>query len=80
VPSSGTSLTLQITQYTLPRDKSYASAGRDLVGPYVATDVCIQTQEMKNKSERESEEAPYCMVLFSQQYGRVLVDTYDPEF
>jgi len=80
VPSSGTLLTLQITQFTLTRDKSYASAGRVLVGPYVVTTVCIQTQEIKNKSERESEGVPYCMVLLLQQYGRVLFDTYDPEF
>jgi hypothetical protein len=80
VSSSGNLVTLHITQYTLTRDTSYASARRDPVGSYVVTDVCMQTQKMKNNCESDPEEAHYCMVLLLQQYGRELVDTYNLEF
>jgi len=79
VPSSWTLLTLHITHYTLTQNESCASAGRELVGLYVVTDVCIETQKMKNNCEREPEEAHYCMVLL-QQYGRVFLDMYHLEF
>jgi hypothetical protein len=56
------------TLYTLTRDTTYASAGRDPFASHIVTDVCIHNTEYINNCELIPEEAHYSLVLLSLQY------------
>jgi len=60
--------------YTLTRDTTYASAGRDPFASCIVTDVCIHKTEYINKCKLIPGEAHYSMLLLSLQYGLGLVN------
>ena len=60
---------LRNTLYTLTRDTTYASAGRDPFASYIVTDVCVYNSEYINNCELIPVEAHYSVVLLSLQYG-----------
>jgi hypothetical protein len=55
-------------RYSLIKDASYASHGRDPGGSYFVADVCMHNPENINNSECITEKAGYCIVLLLQQY------------
>jgi hypothetical protein len=67
-------------QYTLTQDAPYASPGRDPIGSYSVTDVCIRDPENINNRECITEKARYCMELLLQQYWLVFVNMSNSEF
>ena len=56
-------------QYTLTQVASYASTGRNPVGSYIVTDVCIHNPENINNRECITEKVRNSVVLLLQQYS-----------